>query len=170
MGKHREQRLREIHAAHSRYSEQQLQNTKTRKVLEMAFGQEFTELYMEYLLFDVEPLPGTEDDDEDEDAEGFDPDEQEEYDNDGRVFPDGAESDDSWEDEAATQEGVRVEKGVGNARGSGGNEVLRAEAGEKSEVERQQDAAGPGATGNTVEGKERGKKGRFEDQEEGSGA
>ncbi len=166
-GKHREQRLREIHAAHSRYAERQLQNTKTRKVLEMAFGQEFTELYMEYLLFDVEPLPGTEEDDEDEDAEGFDPNEQEEYDNDGRVFPDGTESEDSWEDEAAGQQGVRAEKGGGNARGSGAEEGLRAEAGERSEVQRQQGAGATGATGKTVEGKGQGKKGRFEDHEEG---
>ena len=38
-------------AAHERYCTQQLQNSKTRQVLEAAFGGEFAERYMREVMF-----------------------------------------------------------------------------------------------------------------------
>ena len=39
-------------AAHQRYCEQQLQNSKTREVLNKAFGADFAERYMSEVMFD----------------------------------------------------------------------------------------------------------------------
>lgn len=50
-------RLAAMHAAHQRYCEKQLENDKTRRVLEAAFGAELSGRYMRELMFDCEPLP-----------------------------------------------------------------------------------------------------------------
>ncbi|EFN55495.1 hypothetical protein CHLNCDRAFT_23364, partial [Chlorella variabilis] len=50
-------RLEALHAGHSRYCEKQLENDKTRRVLEAAFGAELTERYMRECMFDCPPLP-----------------------------------------------------------------------------------------------------------------
>lgn len=50
-------RLEQIAAAHKRYCDKQLENTKTSKVLEKAFGEEVTRQYMEQVMFD---WPGVE--------------------------------------------------------------------------------------------------------------
>ena len=44
-------------AAHVRYGEQQLRNSRTRRVLEAAFSPEFAESYMRDLMFDTAPKP-----------------------------------------------------------------------------------------------------------------
>ena len=48
----REVRRAGVGAAHQRYCEQQLQNSKTREVLDKAFGAEFAEKYMNEVMFD----------------------------------------------------------------------------------------------------------------------
>ena len=48
----REARRAGVVAAHKRYCTQQLQNSKTRQVLEAAFGGEFAERYMREVMFD----------------------------------------------------------------------------------------------------------------------
>ena len=52
----RRSRVREIHAAHERYCTRQLENDKTTKVLEKAFGAALTAGYMREAMFDCEPL------------------------------------------------------------------------------------------------------------------
>ena len=46
-----------IAAAQKRYSEKQLLNSKTRRVLESAFSPDFAEQYMSGLMFDTAPKP-----------------------------------------------------------------------------------------------------------------
>ena len=46
-----------IAAAQKRYSEKQLLNSKTRRVLESAFSPDFAERYMTGLMFDTAPKP-----------------------------------------------------------------------------------------------------------------
>ncbi|KAF6265515.1 phycocyanobilin ferredoxin oxidoreductase-like protein [Scenedesmus sp. NREL 46B-D3] len=48
-------RLSELLACHERFCEQQLANTKTARVLEVAFDPEFTQAYMSKLMFDYSP-------------------------------------------------------------------------------------------------------------------
>lgn len=48
-------RLQELLACHKRFCEQQLANKKTSRVLEAAFDAEFTQQYMEQLMFDYSP-------------------------------------------------------------------------------------------------------------------
>lgn len=48
----REVRRAGVGAAHQRYCEQQLRNSKTREVLDKAFGAEFAERYMNEVMFD----------------------------------------------------------------------------------------------------------------------
>ena len=50
-------RVREMHAAHSRYCARQLENDKTTQVLRKAFGEEVAGAYMREAMFDCEPLP-----------------------------------------------------------------------------------------------------------------
>lgn len=45
--------MKVISEAQKRYSEQQLRNSKTRRVLEAAFSPEFAERYMTGLMFDT---------------------------------------------------------------------------------------------------------------------
>ena len=52
-----QRRLAALHAAHERYCSKQLENDKTRRVLEAAFGAELSERYMREVMFDCEPLP-----------------------------------------------------------------------------------------------------------------
>jgi phycocyanobilin:ferredoxin oxidoreductase len=42
------------------YCNQQQQNDKTRRVLEKAFGKEWTEIYMNTVLFDLPPVDDNE--------------------------------------------------------------------------------------------------------------
>ena len=48
--------LDEIMAAHMRYSEQHLKNSKTKRVLASAFDEEFAERYMKRVMFDTEEV------------------------------------------------------------------------------------------------------------------
>ncbi len=48
----RARRLADIRAAHERYSAKQLENDKTRRVLEAGFGKEFADSYLRDVLFD----------------------------------------------------------------------------------------------------------------------
>ena len=41
-----------VRAAHQRYCAQQLQNSKTREVLDKAFGGDFADRYMHEVMFD----------------------------------------------------------------------------------------------------------------------
>jgi phycocyanobilin:ferredoxin oxidoreductase len=50
-------RLAALHSAHERYCCKQLDNDKTRRVLEAAFGAELSEQYMREIMFDCEQLP-----------------------------------------------------------------------------------------------------------------
>lgn len=50
-------RLSMLHAGHRRYCDKQLENDKTRRVLEAAFGAEIGEAYMKEVMFDCGPLP-----------------------------------------------------------------------------------------------------------------
>jgi phycocyanobilin:ferredoxin oxidoreductase len=50
-------RLASLHAAHRRYVDKQLENDKTRRVLEAAFGPELAERYMREVMFDCPPAP-----------------------------------------------------------------------------------------------------------------
>ncbi len=47
----------QIYAAHFRYSQQQRQNDRTRRVLEKAFGVDWADRYMTTVLFDLPPQP-----------------------------------------------------------------------------------------------------------------
>jgi phycocyanobilin:ferredoxin oxidoreductase len=49
----RERRVAEIRAAHTRFCDKQLENDKTRRVLEAAFGKEVARRYMREVLFDL---------------------------------------------------------------------------------------------------------------------
>lgn len=44
--------MADIQAAHERYSAKQLENDKTRRVLEAGFGKEFADGYLRDVLFD----------------------------------------------------------------------------------------------------------------------
>ena len=48
----RARRLPDIRAAHERYSRKQLENDKTTRVLEAGFGKEFSDAYMQEVMFD----------------------------------------------------------------------------------------------------------------------
>lgn len=48
----KEQRLADIRGAHERYCAKQLENSKTRRVLEAAFGGGFATRYMTEVMFD----------------------------------------------------------------------------------------------------------------------
>jgi len=50
-------RLELLHAAHRRYCEKQLENDKTRRVLEAAFGAELSAAYMTEVMFDCPDSP-----------------------------------------------------------------------------------------------------------------
>ena len=50
--------MADIQAAHERYSAKQLENDKTRRVLEAGFGKEFAEGYLSDVLFDEGFSPG----------------------------------------------------------------------------------------------------------------
>lgn len=50
-------RLASLHAGHQRYVDKQLENDKTRRVLEAAFGPQLAERYMREVMFDVPPAP-----------------------------------------------------------------------------------------------------------------
>ena len=45
-------RLELVHAAHRRFCERQLENDKTRRVLEAAFGADLAAAYMREMMFD----------------------------------------------------------------------------------------------------------------------
>ena len=54
-GEATERRRAEIRAAHERYCAKQLENDKTKKVLEKAFGSGPADEYMRTVMFDVPP-------------------------------------------------------------------------------------------------------------------
>lgn len=51
-----EQRSREIYECHYRFNQRQMENDKTRRVLEAAFGSEAAREYMSKIMFDTEPF------------------------------------------------------------------------------------------------------------------
>ena len=48
--------MENVRAAHVRYCERQLENAKTSRVLQSAFGEEFAKRYMSEIMFDA-PAP-----------------------------------------------------------------------------------------------------------------
>jgi len=51
----RTSRLKDIQAAHRRYSQQHLKNSKTQRVLAASFGTDLADRYMSEVMFDVDP-------------------------------------------------------------------------------------------------------------------
>jgi len=47
--------LKDIQAAHRRYSQQHLKNSKTQRVLAASFGTDLADRYMSEVMFDVDP-------------------------------------------------------------------------------------------------------------------
>lgn len=55
-----EQKMEIVRAAHARYCEKQQENSKTSRVLQSAFGEEFARRYMSEVMFDAPGQPQAE--------------------------------------------------------------------------------------------------------------
>ena len=49
--------MKNVRAAHMRYCERQMENAKTSRVLQSAFGEDFAKRYMREIMFDTPALP-----------------------------------------------------------------------------------------------------------------